>query len=332
MSGGSDRVVLIVRLSALGDVAMTVPAIYSVARCYSETSFKVLTRRLPARLFVNSPSNVTVITANDDEIGSMTGLYRLLRRLAEEGVTDVADLHNVLRSWIIDGYFMARGRRVAMVDKQRLERYRRHESKRPFVERYFDVFKRLGLGAADTFDGVLPHVADGGGCRRVGIAPFARYKSKTYPLAMMRRVVDELSVRSDVKIFLFGGRGTEADELAVWASGKDNVTSVAGAGVLESELSLMATLDLMVSMDSANMHLASLVGTRVLSVWGGTTPDCGFLGHGQRREDTIEVGLGCQPCTTAGGDGCRYGDFRCLAAISPEYIVSRIEEILVISD
>ena len=62
MSGGVDRVVLVVRLSALGDVAMTVPAIYSVARCYSETSFKVLTRRLPARLFMNSPSNVTVIT------------------------------------------------------------------------------------------------------------------------------------------------------------------------------------------------------------------------------------------------------------------------------
>lgn len=91
----------------------------------------------------------------------------------------------------------------------------------------------------------------------------------------------------------------------------------------------MSRLDAMVSMDSANMHLASVVGTPVVSVWGATHPFAGFMGWGQPAENAIQVeDLPCRPCSVYGNTPCLRGDFACMASIAPERIVKRIEEVV----
>ena len=100
--------------------------------------------------------------------------------------------------------------------------------------------------------------------------------------------------------------------------------AVGRTSVLAAELELMRGLDVMLSMDSANMHLASLVGTRVVSVWGATHPYAGFLGWGQRAEDCVQKDLPCRPCSIYGSKPCRYGDYRCLNSITPEEIVKAV--------
>ena len=71
------------------------------------------------------------------------------------------------------------------------------------------------------------------------------------------------------------------------------------------------------------MHLASLVGTRVVSIWGATHPYAGFLGYGQRESDCIQRALDCRPCSIYGNKKCRYGDYRCLD-IPAEEVAKRI--------
>jgi ADP-heptose:LPS heptosyltransferase len=90
----------------------------------------------------------------------------------------------------------------------------------------------------------------------------------------------------------------------------------------------MSHLDVMLSMDSANMHLASLTATPVVSVWGATHPYAGFMGWNQDPENVIQVSLECRPCSIYGQKPCMRGDYACLNNIAPETIVERINKIL----
>ncbi|MCR5819847.1 MAG: glycosyltransferase family 9 protein [Bacteroidaceae bacterium] len=322
--GGS---ILVIRLSALGDVAMTIPSIYSVARTYPQQNFKVVTSAFCARLFIGKPENVEVIGLTKEESKGVAGTWRLLRRLTGMDVRAVADLHNVLRSWVLDMTFRLRGRKVVMMNKMRGERRdilaHRCSTSRPVVMRYFDVFARLGLPARQQFESLfavqppLPAIAPPKQGRWVGIAPFARYRNKMCATENLRDYARRIA-HEGADVFLFGARGKEAELLSGWADGCSHIHVVAGALQIEEELALMSYLDVMLTMDSANMHLASLVGTRVISFWGSTTPACGFLGWNQKEEDAVCLGLDCQPCTIAGSEYCRLKTFACLKAECPE--------------
>ena len=329
--------ILIIRLSALGDVAMVLPVVYSVAETYPEKRFTFLTRPFFARLFINKPRNIEVL-AWDFRTGGVPvmNMLLLMRLFAKKHYDCVADLHNVLRSWIIDCFFMARGKRVVMVDKMRNKRAAltsKHSmtSHPKITDRYLEVFARMGIPSAMTFKSLFPigstslHFTIPS--PNVGIAPFARYLNKTYPIEKMERVVAMLSSRN-INVFLFGGKGKEADIMRQWQEKYCHCTSLAGNYDIETELTIMSSLKVMVTMDSANQHLAAISGVRVITIWGATTPACGFMGYGQHMNDSICSGISCQPCSIAGSDRCKKGSMACLNDIHPEEIVSFIENII----
>ena len=329
--------VLVIRLSALGDVAMTIPAVYSVAKAYPQHHFTVLTSDFMSNLFIAPPSNVEVIALSKADCHGVKGTLRMLRKVSRMKVDRVADLHNVLRSWIIDAFFALKFKRVKMLAKNRNQRKATlvaHRQAQLFTQRYFDVFARLGLSCKPLFSSLfatpapLPLPIHKANEHWVGIAPFARYVNKIYPLPQMQEVVRLLAACPETRIFLFGTRGKEKETLEQWASEFPNVDCVAGRFSLQEELALMAHLDVMVSMDSANMHLASLVATRVVSVWGATSPLCGFMGWQQRSEDAVLLQCDCQPCSIAGSNHCKRGDFHCLTSLTPDKVCARIREII----
>ena len=90
----------------------------------------------------------------------------------------------------------------------------------------------------------------------------------------------------------------------------------------------MSHLDVMLSMDSSNMHLASLTGTPVVSVWGATHPYAGFMGWGQTEEYAVQIPLDCRPCSVYGQKPCLRGDYACMRNIAPEAIVEKVEKVL----
>ncbi len=336
-----EKHILVVRLSALGDVAMGIPAIYSVARQYPNVKLTVVTSKFFSRLFLNSPSNISIeIADTKGEHKGFMGLMRLIRTLDKLGITHVADLHNVLRSWVITSFFALKGKKVAMVNKGRMERRRllsHHQSiaSENYVRRYEKVFARLGYPAENTFTSLFEGIKD---VRlplkieenAIGIAPFARYENKTYPLEQMKRVVKELSDRG-IHTYIFGGGESEKAVAEQWAGEFELCTSLVGKYQIEEELAIMSQLDVLISMDSANQHLASLVATRVVTLWGSTTPVCGFSAFSQSPDDALCLAFPCQPCSIAGSKKCRRGDFACLREISPELIVENVVENILVS-
>lgn len=326
---------LAVRFSALGDVAMTVAAIYSLAAKYPDLHIDVATTPFCARLFINPPANMEVHGFDlKKQYSGPAGTIRLLKDLSALRPTLVADLHNVARSWIIDFWFRLKGVKVRMVDKMRSRRsdVLKKRLKQPnFVDRYCRVFAALGYPVDPTFTTVFPDGTPAPAVEvvhpAVGIAPFARYYNKTYPLEMMREVVEKLTERG-VNVYLFGGRGQEAEVLGGWTPFNSRCHSLAGKFSLEQELALMANMDLMVSMDSANQHMASLTATPVVSIWGSTTPECGFMGYGQNESNAIVARLDCQPCSIAGKPECPLGTLECMHSVSPSAVTKKIMSML----
>lgn len=340
--------ILIIRLSAIGDVAMTIPVIYSAARANPGDRFTILTQAFLIPVFINRPGNVEVMGINTfGAEKTLGGLLRFAWAYAKYDFDMALDLHNVIRTRIIRSFFRLKGKKVFVVNKARKERARLTSRKRKVLKplravtcRYADVFRAAGLHYSDTFqflfDDKRPALPSATACRGqgpktgkwVGIAPFAKHRGKIYPLEKMEQIVGVLSGREGVSLFLFGGRGREQEILEAWAARYPRVRSLAGRCSLDDELSLMSRLDLLLCMDSANMHFASLTGIPVLSVWGATHPYTGFYGYRQSPENAIQVDMPCRPCSIFGQKPCYRGDYACLTRIAPETIVRKADRLL----
>lgn len=338
---------LVVRFSALGDVAMTVPVLYSLAVQYPELEITVLSRANFRSLFEKLPENVTFIAADlRGKHKGVPGLIRLFRELRLSEFDAVADLHNVLRTRFLRTCFWFSGKKTAFIRKGRKEKKQlvRPVNKickplKTSFTRYEEVFRQLGLPLTLRFSSIYgegkgnfellrPLTGEKKQEKWVGIAPFAQHTGKIYPLPLMEKVVALLNAQPGIRLFFFGGGKKETEILQGWEKKFPGTLALPGKLKMSEELSLMSYLDAMISMDSANMHMASLVHTPVISIWGATHPWCGFMGWGQKAEQAIQLDLPCRPCSVFGNKPCLRKDYACLNRILPEKIVQETERLL----
>lgn len=343
---------LVMRFSAMGDAAMTIPVLYALATQHPQLRITMLTRTRFVPLFEWLPANVLVRGVDFAQHDGIIGLTRLYNRLKDGHFDAVADLHDVLRSKYLRTCFSMAGTRVAVIDKGRREKKelighgQTHPALKPMMERYAEVFRSLGfdIDLSEPIRMDLRHESMApvralvgrkqAGEKWVGIAPFAAHAQKIYPLERMQQVANLLADKG-YKVLLFGAGKKEADILAQWEkpTSKENapfsIQSVCGKlGGLKNEMLLMAQLDLMISMDSANMHIASIFGTPVLSIWGATHPKAGFSGYGQPADTELQrPDLPCRPCSIYGKTPCQFGDLRCMD-IQPGTVVEKALQLL----
>lgn len=339
--------ILIIRFSAIGDVAMTIPVIHSLAVQYPQHEITVLSRAVLQPLFQGLPGNVRFVSA--DLKGShkgFGGLNRLYGELKRMHFDYVADFHGVLRARFLRFRFWLTGVRVASISKGREGKRklvrRRHkvlEMQESSFQRYADVLAQLGFPVALNFTSIygegkgdfsqISSVAGfKGETRWIGIAPFAKHTGKIYPLELQEQVIAHFASDPTVKVFLFGGGKEEQAVFDGWVLKYPSIVSMIGKLNMNTELNLMSHLDVMLSMDSANMHLASLVNIPVVSVWGATHPYAGFMGWNQLPENAVQrLDLSCRPCSVYGQKPCFRGDYACLQGMKPGEVIEKIEAI-----
>lgn len=325
---------LILRFSALGDILMSVPVIDALARQYPELHITVVSRPYVGPVMRMLPQNVSFVGVNLKNYKGVSGIHRLYKELKDLQPTAIADFHNVLRTICLRSFFRLDGVPTAYFNKERRRRKRfikaaEKTQQRTSFEGYQQVLSELGFPV--EIDWHQPFSLFAGEniqkMQAIGVAPFAAHQGKIYPLDQMERVVEQLSHQTS--IYLFGAGAEEKALMEQWEQKYENVKSVVGSlADMGEELRLMSRLQLVLSMDSGNMHLASLAGVPVVSIWGATHPLGGFLGWGQSMEQVIQEDLPCRPCSIYGNKPCRYGDYRCLTRISPERIVQTVKQIL----
>ncbi len=337
--------VLVIRFSAIGDVAMTVPVLQSVARAYPDTHFTMLSNARFAPFFAGMPDNVSFLGVDlKKDYHGFGAMFKLFLSLRKKHFDAVADIHRVLRTTALSFFYRLFFTKVRRIHKDRRSRKRLTRFKNKDLtprltsfDRYRIVLEKLGFKFDVEFSSIfgngkgdlsaIKNIVGNKECPWIGVAPFAAHKGKIYPLYLMEEVVAQLDSAGVCRQFVFA-YGKELAQVQEWAEKYRSVEMIDTSLGMAGELILMSHMNVMLAMDSSNMHLASLTGTPVVSIWGATHPAAGFMGWGQDPDNCIQLDLPCRPCSIYGKKECMYGDYRCLTGIDPNTIFSKVQAYL----
>ncbi len=332
------------RLSAMGDVAMTVPVLRALTAQHPNIRLTVISRTFFKPFFDGIP-NVDFFPFDEKERHKgILGLLQLYWDLKPLGIDAFADLHNVIRSNFIRKRFALTGKKTAFTDKGRTEKRRLTELKNKTIlplptmfERHAETFRKLGY-PIDLSHPVFPPkqnmeakvieiTGDKNNKKWIGIAPFAQYDSKVYPIDLMQEVIHQLSQNPQHQLFLFGGGHEEIEQLNALAENRQNIVMIAGKLHLQQELQLISNLDVMLSMDSGNAHIAAMFGVKTITLWGATHPFAGFSPFDQPLENAITSDRNEYPFlpTSIYGNKKVSGYENAMRTIMPEKVVYSIQ-------
>jgi ADP-heptose:LPS heptosyltransferase len=348
MSDSIQQKILVLRFSALGDVALTVPVIKAFLAANKEVSLVMASEKQCAGLFSGIDRLEFEGFDLKAEFKGFIGIFRIFNLLRKKyQFSMVADLHGVIRTHVLRFLFEASRRKTEVINKGRIEKYAlvRKDNKifRPLphaTERYADVFKRLGfminlpqVGDVDrdtrTVTGTEHNISmqASDSVVKIGFAPFAKHAAKMYPLDKFKEIVQFFN-RAPYQLYFFGGKGAERLLLADWEGHFSRAVPMSSTSSIADELQIMREMQAMVTMDSANMHLASLVNVPVISLWGPTHPYAGFYGFRQDPLNAVQVNLSCRPCSVFGNTTCWRGDHACMGQITPSMVEEKLLKLL----
>lgn len=335
--------IAVIRLSAMGDVAMTVPVIRAFVKQFPQVKLTVVSRPFFKPFFDGIPNVDFFAVDVKERHKGFFGLLRLFSDLKKLDIDAVADLHNVLRSKVVRNLFALSGKKVAFTDKGRAEKKaltsltnKVFKPLKPMVERHLETFEKLGF-SLDLTNFQFPDKAvlseeiktiTGNKTQYwIGIAPFAQYESKVYPIDLMQQVIDALTQNNAIKIFLFGGGNEEIQKLNQLQNKHPNVIVLAGKLKFNQELDVISNLDVMLSMDSGNAHIAAMLGVKVITLWGATHPFAGFAPFNQPLENCITADREKYPLlpTSTYGNKKVEGYEEVMRSISPEKVVFSVQ-------
>lgn len=342
-----QKYILISRFSAMGDVALTVPVIRGFLVDYPNYNIVLATRKLFFPFFTNMDRLHLIDFDPQGRHAGVFGMQKLAKEInANYKIEMMIDLHNVLRTHLLS--FFLKKKAIYRLDKGRKEKDQmtRKELKvrkvlKHTTDRYAEVFGKAGFScrilpgpwllpekASEEADKILAVIRkDKMIFASIGVAPFAKHQAKMWPIERSKKLIEKLSATKKAKVYLFGGGGHEASILKLIADTHPNVFNLAGVLSISDEINIMKELKMMVAMDSSNMHMASLAGARVLSIWGATHPDIGFAPLGDNQTLLMQANeeeVSCRPCSVFGDKPCFRGDYLCMNSISVENVFKQL--------
>jgi ADP-heptose:LPS heptosyltransferase len=326
----------------MGDVALTSPVLSGMRQQYPDVELVLLTRSAYGPFFSSLEGLTLFLPDLKNRHKGFSGILALYRDITKQGKIDhIIDLHDVLRSKLLRFVFRISGIKASVIDKGRSEKKavisgKTKTSLKHSVQRYCDVFTRAGFPVNPSAGPwIIPSseallkvgsMFNSHDMLNIGVAPYAKHQLKMWPEENMIQLLKLISEKHNAIFWLFGGT-EETDKLVSFQSRLPGSLNLAGKLDLSEELALMSKLDVMIAMDSSNMHMAAMVGIKVISIWGGTDPITGFSAWMQPDNYSIRIPvdeLTCRPCTIYGKGKCKRGDFACMNWLTPEIVFQKL--------
>lgn len=341
--------ILVIRFSAVGDLVISFPYLLELLNKKSDHHIYLATKEQMLRFIPEHPRLHPVPLSRKSQKKGITALIGYFFRLKKSNIDCVVDLHNNLRSNILLNLFRLTKAKIFQLDKNRGEKKKltRSENKirtqLPYVgmiyKQLLEYGTRTTLSDYPCVDLLRYYPADYEvparikGKKIIGVAPFAAHELKIYPLDYMRLVIERLYENPDIAIAFFCFGKNEVSIVNSWARNhKDRTLFSSDLGSFAEELYLMQQSDLILTMDSANLHFASLTKTTTLSVWGPTNKSLGFIPLREHRLHQVEIPfseLSCRPCSVFGNKNCTNPErHACMKRISPDAIVKKIYSLI----
>lgn len=330
MQPGAIRSVLVVRLSAIGDIVLTTPVLTELRRALPEARIDYCTKASFAPLVSSNPAVLSVVTPESIAPGA---LYDL-----------VVDLQNNRRSRAL----------IRKIRVGKVTRYHKRNWKKLLLVRfrinlsdgYQSVVERYG----EALEGIVPEISSpctlhpspddrAFAARELGTeAPVlavcfgANHYTKRYPPERFARIIGQVTAATPLRVLLLGGKEDEQQAAKLLAllpeSARGRVRSLAGQASLMQSAALLERSALVLTNDTGLMHIASVFGRKLFVIFGSSVREFGFMPWKSDYELFETEGLRCRPCSHIGRSTCPEGHFRCMTDIPPERIAAEIVETL----
>ena len=337
----SFRKILVIQTAFIGDAILTLPLLQSLKVHYPESSIDVIVVPRTAEIFAHHPAIGQIIQY--DKRGNdrgLKGLWRLRNKLIGQKYDLVIVPHRSLRSafltWLLKptmsiGFDKSAGHWL-------FKKTVRYNSLAHEIERNLSLLSPLklpevGTGLPRLYPSkedvqIIDSIVAENGLNRykniVAVAPGTIWNTKRWPSDRFAAVCRHIASENVAIVLVGGGEDTELCKEVLEASQAKNVFSVAGKLSLLQSAELIRRCTVLISNDSAPMHIAVAVGTPVVAIFGATIPEYGFAPRGPFDIVLEMKGLPCRPCSIHGGTTCPIKTFDCMLSIAPEIVVKNV--------
>jgi heptosyltransferase II len=342
---GVGTKIVIFQTAFLGDVILTLPVAQALRRAYPHASIDLVTTPQAAVLAQNHPAIDTVITYDKKKSQKgLRGIVEMIKTLRRRSYDIAVVPHRSLRSALIIrlsgipmriGFTSSSGRfflthRIPYVAS-------RHE-----VERNLSLLSALNIVAAEKeIPVVYPNANDAKVVEKflfeqeilapercIALAPGSVWNTKRWLPERFTGLAHALA-NDGWTVFLMGGReDAELCTSIATEAGHKNIFLTAGKFSLLESAELLRRCKVLVSNDSAPLHLSVAVGTPVVAIFGATVPEFGFAPYGDNHAIVEIKGLACRPCGIHGGHECPIGTFDCMKRIDVNEVLAAIHKVV----
>jgi len=337
--------ILIVKLSAIGDVIHTLPSLAELRRLYPGAHITWVVEEAAADLILGHPHLEEVLVSRrkswmkDFQSGKFAATLRdmqlFIRRLLSRRYDLVIDFHGLLKSAVV--VFLSGGKRKLGYDSWQemsglfLNEKIPEDMSKHAVDRYLDFLRYLDADVRKA-EFVLP-LTDGTReqARRllnqyqlaeksyIAVNPIAFWETKLWDNGKFAQLADEIKKNLKLDVIFTGNDGRDAADIL--SRMKGNGINLGGKTSLPVLAEIYKSARAVITTDSGPMHLAAAVGTPVVALFGPTDPArTGPYGEGHI---VIRADLACSPCLLK-----KCPTRECMAAITPEQVLAAVARIV----
>lgn len=330
--------ILIIKLSSIGDVVHTLPALYALRNAYPSAKIDWLVEEEPSNILIGHPLLNDVFTIKKKGwLKDFKRTYAVAKKIRALNYDIILDFQGLLKSgiWV----FLSNGKRRIGFDKSREmsylflnERLPPYNHDKHAVERYLDLVKHLGI-KCDSINfpipitekekkkvsGLLKTGSILEGTSFIVVNPMARWETKLWDIKKIAELCNEMVDSFSCKVVVVGA-SSEKDNKEFFSLTNNRVVDLTGKTTLKELAHLMSLSSVVITVDSGPMHIAAAMGVPVVAIFGPTAPwRTGPYGEGHT---VIRKELPCSPCFSR---VCKDKDNICMKEIEVRDVLSVVE-------
>ena len=331
--------ILIIQTAYAGDVILTTPLIRAAKLGFPTAEIYFLAMPTTANVLENNPNLFRILLYDKRNTDSgVLGFFRLLKKLKKQQFDLVLVPHRSLRSALLA---LGSGAPIRIgFDKSagsflftRKVHYRKdiHE-----VDRNLSLLEIFNIKLKDRSPEIFPDQNDFNIVKQllkessselIAAAPGSVWPTKRWPKESFAQLCGQF-LKDGKTVVLVGGKDDRnlCEEIAY--TGESNVVNLAGLLTLRQSAELLQRCRVVVTNDSAPMHLAAAVGTPTVAIFGPTIPGFGFYPY-RSNSKVVEKALSCRPCGIHGGNKCPIGTHECMVEISAAEVMKAAIEVMI---
>lgn len=336
--------ILIIQTAFLGDVILSLPLVQVLNDKMQDCLVDYLCIPKTQEILHNNPSIDNVIVYDKHgESNRLSGLNKVINEVKNNKYDVVISVQRFLRSTLIAKRSGAKRTisydtsTLSFLYTDKVEYKQKHE-----ILRVLDLLSPLGikdlplikpeLYPSDEDKVEVAKVFKGLGVsgkkELICIAPGSVWFTKRYPKDKFVSLLN-LMDSDKWKVALIGGKDdVKLCDYIMSKTTHNEIYSFAGKLSLLQSAELIKNSALLITNDSAPLHIANAVSTKVIALFGSTIKDFGFYPIGRKDKVFETSGLKCRPCSNHGKQECPIHTFDCMNNISEKDIYEEVKSTL----